>query len=460
MQRDVVFGDRFVRAELPDDSFVVSPGVSLALPAADDLEDTVRAAMRAPLETAPLGQTVRSGSRVTIAFDDPTVPCYAPLWAIALPLIVEELTSAGVAEKDISFICANALHRKFSHDELGRLIGDSFVARHADRIACHDAEDPDHIVSLGRTASGLDVELNKAVVESDLVIYLNCSTTRGFSGGWKSVCVGLSTYRSIAHHHTPDIMSMSLDRNRMHAMLDDMGAVVEKELGADRIFKLETVLANPLAVHTIFGGRVGAARAAALDVMRAHQPPRRDLVEQPVDIVVYGVPDWSPYAAYSHNNPLLDLVSTGLGYLGGMIQAVGKPGCTVILATPCPNRWDEQHHASYPEVWDTVLPETLDPDEARERFEPELAQRQDLIAEYRDGFSFHPVHAVMALYPLKRLRHAGEVIVAGAEDPAIPRHCGFHSTSTVEEAIALAEEMQGPNATTAFVENPMAFNRA
>lgn len=460
MQRDVVFGDRFVRAELPDDAVVVSPGVSLALPAVDDLEGAVLGAMRKPLEAGPLGSTLRPGSRVTVAFDDPTVPCYAPLWTVALPLIVEELVSAGVSEENISFICANALHRKFSHDELGRLVGQEFVSRHSERITCHDAEDPDNVVSLGHTPSGLDVELNKAVVESDLTIYLNCSTTRGFSGGWKSVCVGLSTYKSIAHHHTPDIMSMSLDRNRMHAMLDEMGAVVESELGVDRIFKLETVLANPLAVHAIYGGRVGAARAAALDKMRSHQPARRDLVDEPVDIVVYGVPDWSPYAAYSHNNPLLDLVSTGLGYLGGMIQAVGKPGCTVILATPCPNRWDEQHHASYPEVWETVLPETLDPDEARRRFEPELARRDDLIAKYRDGFSFHPVHAVMALYPLKRLRHAGDVIVAGAEDAAIPRHCGFHATGTIEEAIAMAKEMQGPDATTAFVENPMAFNRS
>ena len=459
MERDIVFGDRFLRVDLPDDTKVVSPGVSLPLEPVQDEATAILHALRHPLDADPVAQSVGAGSRVTVAFDDATVPCYTPLWSIALPLIVEELTSAGVEESDISFICANALHRKFTLDELAKLIGNEFVTRHRDRIGCHDAEDPDSIVSLGRTTSGLHVELNKAVVESDLTIYLNCSTTRGFSGGWKSTCVGLSTYKSIAHHHTPDIMSMSLDRNRMHAMLDEMGAVVEQHLGPQRIFKLETVLANPLAVHAIYGGRTGAARAAALDKMRAHQPPRRNLVDEPVDIVVYGVPDWSPYAAYSHNNPLLDLISTGLGYLGGMIQAIGKPGCTVILATPCPNRWDERHHASYPEVWDSVLPQTLDPDEARRQFEPQLAARDDLIDRYRNGFSFHPVHAVMALYPLKRLRHAREVVVAGAEDPGIPRHCGFHATTTVEEAVALAREMQGPGATVGLVENPMAFNR-
>jgi hypothetical protein len=251
-----------------------------------------------------------------------------------------------------------------------------------------------------------------------------------------------------------------LDRNRMHEMLDEMGAVVEKELGPERIFKLETVLANPLQVHALYGGSVGATRARVIEKLRAHQPARRALVDEPVDVVVYGVPAWSPYAAFSHTNPILDLISTGLGYLGGMIPALGKRGCTVVLATPCPDRWDEVHHASYPEVWREVLPDTKDPDEARARYEPELARREDYIDAYRRRNAFHPVHAVMALYPLKRLRHAGRVIVVGAEDETVPRHCGFDAAPSIETAIAMAEDEHGAEATIAFVDNPMAYNRS
>lgn len=460
MQRDIVCGEKMIEATLPDDAVVLSQGISLPLPPVDDLGAEVVAALRKPLDTSPLGELVQAGSTVTVAFDDPTVPCYAPMWATALPLIVEELRTAGVRDADMKFICANALHRQFTLDELSSLIGPQFVREHKDRISCHDAEDREAIQSLGTTASGLHVELNRAVCESDLTVYLNCSTTRGFSGGWKSVCVGLSTYHSIAHHHTPDIMSMSIDRNEMHGMLNEMGAVVEQRLGAERIFKLETVLSNPFAVHRIFGGTVGATRSAVLDVLRAHQPPRRDLVDEPADVVVYGVPDWSPYAAFSHNNPILDLISTGLGYLGGMIEAAGKPGCTVVLATPCRNRWDEIHHASYPEVWRDVIPVTRDPDEVRRRFEPELAERTDLVDKYRRGFSFHPVHAVMALYPLKRLRHAGRVVVVGAEDPAVPHHVGFEATDSVERALDMAADEHGPSPRVVAVDNPMAFNRS
>lgn len=460
MERHIVFGDRFIAVKLPETTKVISPGLSLGLDPAPDLEAAVRRALERPIDRPPLKEQVRPGGRVTLAFDDPTVPCYAPVWAVAVPIIVSQLESAGVRRRDIQLLCANALHRKFTHEELARVLGEDVVREHHDRLECHDAENASSIVAVGATSSGYDVELNRQVTDADLTIYLNCSTTRGFSGGWKSVCVGLSTYRSIQHHHTPDLMSMSLDRNRMHEVLDEMGAVVADRLGAERIFKLETVLVNPVAVHDIHGGSVGATRQRVVETLKVHQPARRELVDEPADVVVYGVPDWSPYAAFAFGNPILDLISTGLGYLGGMIEAVGKRGCTAILASPCPLRWDETHHASYPEVWADVLSETRDPDEARRRYEPELATRADYLHRYRHGFSFHPVHAVMALYPLKRLRHAARVIVAGAHDPSVPRHCGFDSAASVEEAIAMAQEVHGANCSVALIDYPLAFNRA
>ncbi|HJP66326.1 MAG TPA: hypothetical protein VKA30_08495, partial [Actinomycetota bacterium] len=276
----------------------------------------------------------------------------------------------------------------------------------------------------------------------------------------KSVCVGLSTYRSIRHHHTPDTMSMSTEKNRMHRVLDQMGAVVDRVLGADRVFKVETILSNPLQVHRVLGGSTAATREAVLAITREHQPARRDLLPEKVDVVLYGVPDWSPYAAYSFTNPILTLISTGLGYLGGMIEALGKPGCTAILATPCPDRWDHRHHPSYREVWDRVLPVTRDPFEARELFEPEFAQREDYLERYRTDNGFHPVHGIMALYPLKRLRHAGTVIVAGAQDDQVVRHVGFEPTPTVEDAVEMARDRHGPDATIAVIPYPPAINRS
>jgi nickel-dependent lactate racemase len=462
VEQQLVFGDGWVTAALPDDTHVVSPGVSLPLLPAEDLAQEVRSALQAPIDTPPLAELARGATRVTVAFDDPTVPCFAPLWSTAIPLVLEELERGGVSREKVRLLCANALHRQFPNEELAGLLGEDLVREFAadDRLGCHDAEDPETIVHIGETEAGQDVELNRAVVESDLTVYVNASTMRGFSGGWKSVCVGLSSYRSIRHHHTPDTMSMSTEKNRMHEILDRMGAVVERELGPGRIFKLDTILSNPLQVHRMVAGSVDATRAEVLRVTRENQPSRRDLLPEKVDVVLYGIPDWSPYAAYSYTNPLLTLISTGLGYLGGMIQALGKPGCTTILATPCPDRWDDRHHPSYREVWDRVLPVTRDPFEARELFEPEFAERADYLEKYRHDFGFHPTHAIMALYPLKRLRHTETVVVAGAEHESLVRHVGFEPVATIERALETAAAIHGPNPSIAVVPYPPAFSRA
>ncbi|MEW6442605.1 MAG: lactate racemase domain-containing protein [bacterium] len=461
MEKQLVFGDKWITARLPGDRTHLpsAAGLDLPLPPVEDLAGAVRSALAHPLDRPPLREMARPGRRVTIAFDDPTVPCYAPVWESAIPILLEELGQAGVDRGRVTLLCANAVHRKFAPEELARILGEPLVREFGDRLLCHDAEDPDNLVHLGRTAAGHDVELNRLVVDSDLTIYVNTSCTRGFSGGWKSVCVGLSTWRSIRWHHTPDLMSMSLERNPLHEILDQMGALVEEKIGPERIFKLETILANPLQVARMWSGSVGAARRAALEVLRVHHVARRDLLPQKADIVLYGVPDWSPYASFSVMNPLLTLVSTGLGYLGGVIEALGKPGCTVVLATPCPDRWDEVHHPSYREVWDRVLAESRDPYRIMELFEPEFSGRADYLAKYRTGFGFHPVHGLMATHPLKRLRHASGVIVAGIREPRLARHLGFGAASTVEEAIAAAEEVHGKTATIACVQYPMALSR-
>jgi hypothetical protein len=97
---------------------------------------------------------------------------------------------------------------------------------------------------------------------------------------------------------------------------------------------------------------------------------------------------------------------------------------------------------------------TKDPYEITERFGEEFATHSGYIDQYRNGVAFHPVHGILATHPLKRLRHAARVYVAGADDPAVPRHVGFIPARTVEEAIAQAERIHGPDASIVCVRNP------
>jgi hypothetical protein len=440
------FGESTVTADLPDRARVISrgggaPGAGGGLQPVDDLAATMREALNRPLGLPPIRELVRRGDRVVIAFDDPTVTSYGPVRRVAIEEVLAQLAEAGVAETDVSLICANALHRKFTREELATIIGPELVDRFGERLFCHDAEDAANVVDFGTTARGYDVTLSRHAAGADLCVYVNAGLHLGFSGGWKSVAVGLSTWRSIRHTHHPDGMSMSVLNNRMHDVLNEMGAHMEASL-RKRIYKIECVLASPTKIAHVWAGGVTETRAAAIEVMSSRNPPRRSQSE-PADVVVYGLPAWSPYAVFGQMNPILTLISSGLGYLGGHIEALGKPGCTVVLATPCPETWDMEHHPSYKEAWDRVLPQSLDPYEITARFCEEFATNAAYIERYRNGVAFHPVHAILATHPLRRLKHAGRVIVAGAEDRGVPAHVGFGYAATVEEAVGEAERTHG-----------------
>jgi hypothetical protein len=236
-------------------------------------------------------------------------------------------------------------------------------------------------------------------------------------------------------------------------MLDEMGRLVESKI-AGKIFKIDTILSDPFRAARVFAGSTSGARKAVLETLNGLFPPRRGLAQEKFDVVVYGVPHWSPYAIFSFMNPLLTLISSGLGYLGGTVQALGKPGCTVIMVTPCPDEWDRVHHASYPQVWDRVLGATREPFEIMNRFAGEYEKHEGFIKKYRNEYAFHPVHAILASYPLRRLAHIGRVIVVGSRDPKIPAHIGFDSAATMEDAFARCGELHGPNFSVGYVDQP------
>jgi hypothetical protein len=454
MDSQIVFGEKMIPVKLPENVQAAPQDLSTRLTPVDDIEETIRKALQIPLGRAPISEVARPDWKVTIAFDDPTVPCFAPVWEPAIKQVIAELEKGAVKRTNITLLCANALHRKFTRRELAKIIGEDLVKEFRYRLICHDAEDFDNLSYLGTTENGYDVEINKLVTDSDLTVYVNTVVWRGFTGGWKSICVGLASYRCIRWHHTPDSMSMSMDKNEMHDILNEMGSLVEEKIGKERIFKIETALANPLEVHKVWTGGIYETRQAALELMKSQLKPRREILAEKADIVLYGIPNWSPYAAFSVMNPILTVLSTGLGYVGGVIEAMGKPGCSVILASPCPDTWNHAHHPTHKEIWDRILPHYRDPYEIADLFEEDFAHRPDYIYKYRYCYGFHPTHGLMTTYPLKRLRHANKVFVAGAESPALIEHLGFEPTVTIEDAIQKALGIHGKDASIAFVQYP------
>src|SRR3989304_2443531 len=89
------------------------------------------------------------------------------------------------------------------------------------------------------------------------------------------------------------------------AELGERGAVVAANLKRP-VFKVEPVLAHPATIGRVWAGGVAECRAAAVETQSSLHKPRRSEAE-PADVVIYGVPAWSPYPTRSRTTPPLTL---------------------------------------------------------------------------------------------------------------------------------------------------------
>ena len=102
MEEQIVFGDRMIPVKLPDNVQSAPQEFSTNLSPVDDLEGTFRKALQEPLGRPPLSKVAKPNWKVTIAFDDATVPCFAPVWELAIKLVIEELEKGGVKRSNIT----------------------------------------------------------------------------------------------------------------------------------------------------------------------------------------------------------------------------------------------------------------------------------------------------------------------------------------------------------------------
>ncbi|RMD97325.1 MAG: DUF2088 domain-containing protein, partial [Deltaproteobacteria bacterium] len=194
-------GDRLIEVDLPVGTRVVYPQPPLS--PLKDVGAAIRYAIHHPFESEPLYARLRPGMKVCIAIDDislPLPPMRRPdVREQVLTIVLELLAEHGV--DDITMVIANSLHRRMTAAEVRRMVGRKiFEAFWPKRLYNHDAEDPEGMVFLGTTDEGDEIELNRAAVESDLLIYVNLNLVP-MDGGHKSVAVGLCGYRSLRSHH-------------------------------------------------------------------------------------------------------------------------------------------------------------------------------------------------------------------------------------------------------------------
>ena len=203
-----------------------------------------------PIDDDPLPELLKPGMKLTIAFDDISLPLPSMRKPDIRQRIIEQVLdmAAAAGVDDVHLIAALALHRRMTEDELRHALGDRVYDAFAPQGALynHDAEDPDGMVELGRTRHDEAVTMNKRAAESDLLIYVNLNIV-SMDGGWKSTATGLSGYSGIKHHHNVKTMRESksfMDRHNseLHHSNWRQGEVIKNH--GPRIFQIETTINN------------------------------------------------------------------------------------------------------------------------------------------------------------------------------------------------------------------------
>jgi len=161
-------------------------------------EESIRAAFTHPIGTPPLREIAGGRSEVAIIFDDLARPVKA---AELVPYILEELSEAGIPDKNIRFIAALGAHGAMTRIDFAKKLGDEVV----ERFPVYNHNPYENCTFLGETSSGTPVSLNSEVVACDLKIAIGSCVphpTAGFGSGAKLVVPGIASMETIwANHH-------------------------------------------------------------------------------------------------------------------------------------------------------------------------------------------------------------------------------------------------------------------
>jgi hypothetical protein len=502
-------GEGFRLEKLPADrSRVIYPAEPLE--PLEDIESSIAHALAHPVgDSQPLASQLRAGMKLTIAFDDVSLPLPPMRSPDIRQRIIEQVLdlAAAAGVDDVELIAALALHRRMTEDELRHAVGDRVYEAFAPHglLYNHDAEDPDGMTEIGTTDHGELVEINKRAADSDLIIYVNINIV-SMDGGWKSTATGLAGYRSIRHHHNVQTMEHSrsfMDRHRseLHTSNWRMGKVLQ-DAGV-KIFQIETTLNNdvfgtsgPLSVlqkrewewnprdrATFIGMKAGLDRLStrsrrkifhswkaphqvtsvqAGEVEAVHEQTLVKVFEQhlvPVegqtDILTMGLPYIGPYNVNSIMNPVL-VMCLGLGYFFNLYR--GRPlvreGGVLIMSHPTPWEFHPVHHPSYIDFFEQVLADSTDPKVVEQKYEEQFANDEWYRHLYRTSYAYHGVHPFYMWYwGAHALQHLGQVIVVGGDEKAV-RRLGFRPATTLTDALEMASDVVGRDASITHVHNP------
>jgi nickel-dependent lactate racemase len=376
----------------------------------EDVPAAIADALANPTSSPPLRDLAAAGDTMCIAFTDITraSPDY-----LLVPPVLAELEMAGVRDEDITLLCGIGMHRPSTPEEKVAKLGQAVVDRY--RVIDNEPQNPEALVDLGITDSGIPLSVNKVAYEADLLIATGIVEPHqyaGYSGGRKTLAVGAAGEAMIAYTHGPHIVDHPgtrlgrIEGNPFHE------AITEAARRAGLRFIINVVLDDMKRVVCVRAGEPETTFRELVGIAKTiYEVP----VPQQYDVAIAGV-------GFPKDTNLYQS-SRAASYLFFAPTPVVRPGGIFITPAPCGEGagdgvGEQRFLAAMQDApgVQTIL------DDARRHGYPPGQQRAFVMA---------------------KVLEQNEVIIVGAEDPDLIRSAKFLSEPTMEDAFRAVSRKLG-----------------
>jgi nickel-dependent lactate racemase len=279
----------------------------------------VEDALSRPIGTPRLKELVKPGQTVALVVTDITRQLSEE---IILPLLLRELEAGGIKKQDVTAVVATGTHRPNTPEELNRKFGD--VVKEIPFVN-HDPYHPDHLMKLGTSASGIPLVFNRIVAEANVRISTGVIETHllaGYSGGVKSMAVGVAGEETIAATHNYQMVQQTrlgiVEGNEFRRFLTEATQAV----GLHFIINVVQT-GKKEVVKVVAGDPVEAFNEGVKTARRLYEVE----IDQPGEIVVSGV-------SYPKSRDLYQSTRAANGVVFGPQPLVTKGGA-ILIPAPC-----------------------------------------------------------------------------------------------------------------------------
>ena len=484
-------GTRIVVASAPDDALVLRPPPPGR---ATDVEAATRDALRFPLDGEPLDALARGVERATILVQAPGLPVpnvTGDPRQRAIAVVSDALEVLGVPSAKQTLLVACGLGRRSSQREVAALVPPEFARRFRGSVVVHDAADP--ALTPVQDSDEPPLHAARELVEADLVVVVSAAETV-LHGGPAALLAATSAAAQRGATADSLLETSGSEGWRLATRLERALAERTKLLGVSLVLNhpqtvgllrgypyeeaaVERVGGSPLRLG--FGALPDPLRRRVLRSLRLERtaaavlagPPsvahaeallrgielKRATLDQPLDALVVGIPDTTPFLPREQPNPLA-AAHLGLAHAlalwrdafpvaeGGVVILVDR--FRRVFARPT----QQPYHAFFRPTPIARSPELLAVAEEAALADPRA------VEAYRAGRAVHPALPFRDWQACRpALERLGAVYVAGARDGAAARQLGFVPIGGIGAALQMAQSHRGPSPRIGFLLSPPYF---